>query len=148
MIEGLAIDKEDATWIIIFQPFSYFLRRLAFSAVLVFWYEFIWGQIATMAMLSTAIIIYIQWFKPMTSGSLTNIMTFNECIALCTIYVMMSMSDAVLDAEVKILYGLFYIAVLGLYLAVHVLNLSGDVMFKIKAKFKCCFVKCTRKKTL
>jgi len=46
-------------------------------------------------MLSTAMIIYIQWFKPMASRVLTNMETFNECIALCTIYVMMSMSDAV-----------------------------------------------------
>jgi len=43
MLEGLAIDKEDAKWIIIFQPLSYYLRRLAFSAVLVFWFEFVWG---------------------------------------------------------------------------------------------------------
>ena len=48
-----------------------------------------------MVIVSTAMIIYIMWFKPMSSRSLTNIMTFNECIALCTIYVMMSMSDAV-----------------------------------------------------
>ena len=95
MIEDLAIDKDDAKWIIILQPLSFYLRRLTFSAVLVFWYEFIWGQIALMAMLSTAMIIYIQWFKPMSSRSLTNITTFNECIALCTIYIMMSLSDAV-----------------------------------------------------
>ena len=48
-----------------------------------------------MTMLSVAMIIYIQWFKPKNSSVLTNIETFNECIALCTIYVMMSMSDAV-----------------------------------------------------
>ena len=43
VLEGLAIDKKDAKWILIFQPLSFYLRRLAFSAVLVFWYEFVWG---------------------------------------------------------------------------------------------------------
>ena len=43
MLDDLAVDKQDARWIIILLPFSYFLRRLAFSAVLVFWYEFLWG---------------------------------------------------------------------------------------------------------
>ena len=50
--------------------------------------------------------------------------------------------------EIKTVYGQYYMAVLGLYLAVHVLNLSGDVIYKTKAKCKCCFTKCTRKKTL
>ena len=43
VLEGLAIDKKDTRWIIIFVPLSYFVRRLAFSLVLVFWYEFLWG---------------------------------------------------------------------------------------------------------
>ena len=95
ILEDLAIDRKDAKWVIILLPLSFLLRRLAFSLVLVFWYEFLWGQIAIMAMLSVAMIIFIQWFRPMDSKLMTNLETFNECIALCAIYLMMSMSDAV-----------------------------------------------------
>ena len=85
----------------------------------------------------------------MESKFATNIETFNECIALCTIYLMMSMSDAVQDVEVRNFYGLGFIVVLSVYLAVHLIVLFGDVCYKIKAKlYSCFFQKCTKEKSL
>jgi len=148
VLDDLDIGREDGKWVVIILPVSYFVRRLAFVLVLVFWYEFLWGQIAIMTMLSVAMIIFINWWKPMESRFMSNMETFNECIALCTIYLMMSMSDAVPDAELRNNYGQFFIAVLCLYLGVHMVNLFGDLCFKIKSRCRQCFHKCTRKQTL
>jgi hypothetical protein len=48
-----------------------------------------------MANLSIVMIIIINWFEIFDSRFDKNIETFNEVIALFTIYLMMSMSDAV-----------------------------------------------------
>lgn len=125
-------------------PVSYFLRRLLFTVVLVFWYEFLWGQIAIMAMLSVFMIIFILWFRPMESNFATNIETFNECIALNVIYLMMSMSDAVPDVVARNIYGQFFIVILSVYLGVHMIILFQDICYKIKLKCHSCFGKCKR----
>ena len=144
LLDDLDIDKKDGQWIVIIFPVSYFLRRLSFTAVLVFWYEFLWGQIAIMAMLSVAMIIFILWFRPMESNFVTNIETFNECIALCIIYLMMSMSDAVPDVEARSIYGQFFIVVISIYLGVHMVILFSDICYKIKLRCHLCFSKCRR----
>ena len=43
ILKDLNIDKDDGKWILILLPLSFFVRRLAFSIVLVFWHTFFWG---------------------------------------------------------------------------------------------------------
>ena len=148
VLDNLDIGKEDGKWVVIILPVSYFVRRLAFVLVLVFWYEFLWGQIAIMTMLSVAMIIFINWCKPMESRFMSNMETFNECIALCTIYSMMSLSDAVPDTEIRNDYGEYFIAVLCFYLGVHTLILFGESCYRIKSGSRQLFNKCSKKESL
>ena len=45
-LEGADLEREDSQWIVLLIPLTYFLRRLLMSLTLVFWIDFIWGQIA------------------------------------------------------------------------------------------------------
>jgi len=40
---------------------TFFVRRAALSLTLIFWQEFFWGQIAIQYMISTLMIILLQW---------------------------------------------------------------------------------------
>ena len=113
-------------------PLSYFLRRLTFSVVLVFWVDFLWGQIAVMCMISVALIIFNNLARPMDSAFATNMENFNEVIALCVIYCVMSLSDANPDVVSRQIYGTCFIALIGVYLTVHISILLSDVCYKIK----------------
>ena len=44
-LDGADLDLEFNQWIVLLIPLSYFLRRLLMSLTLVFWIDFIWGQL-------------------------------------------------------------------------------------------------------
>ena len=44
--QGGDLEREHTQWIVLLIPLSYFVRRLLLSLTLVFWINFIWGQIA------------------------------------------------------------------------------------------------------
>lgn len=39
----------------------FFFRRLILCLVLVLWHDFFWGQVASQLMVTTAVVIYLQW---------------------------------------------------------------------------------------
>ena len=117
-------------------PMSYFVRRLTFSIVLVFWVDFLWGQVAIMCMMSVALIIYNNLAQPLKSRFATNMENFNEMVALTVLYLMMSMSDGNPDVEVRQIFGGFFIGVVCFYLGFHISLLFIDVFYKIKLAIK------------
>ena len=126
-------------------PLSYFIRRLTFCIVIIFWIDFLWGQVAIMCMISVALIIFNNLAQPMESRFATNMENFNEMIALCVLYIMMSLSDGNPNVAVRQVFGTFFIGVICLYLGVHISLLFIDVCYKvkfaIKKKCSCCFAK-------
>ena len=46
LLEGTKKSKSGSKWIVVMIPTTYFVRRLAMGATLVFWREFFWGQVA------------------------------------------------------------------------------------------------------
>ena len=46
LLDGADLDRESSQWIVLLIPMSYFLRRMLMCLTLVFWIDFIWGQLA------------------------------------------------------------------------------------------------------
>lgn len=138
MLEDIDTDKEDKSlkgMAIIF-PLSYFIRRLTFCIVIVFWIEFLWGQVAIMCMISVALIIYNNLAQPMESRFATNMENFNEMIALGVLYIMMALSDGNPNVVTRQIFGGIFIGVVCFYLAVHISILFIDICYKVKFWFK------------
>ncbi len=97
--------------------------------------------------ISQALITYMWWFRPMDSNFALYIETFNEVITVFTLYLMMSFTDAEPDVGVRnSIYGGFFIAVIGVYVCVHLTILFSDVCKKIKDACSNLFKKLCRKK--
>ena len=105
-----------------------------------------WGQIAIMCMISVALIIFNNLARPLDSAFATNMENFNEVIALCVLYCVMSLSDANPDVVSRQIYGTCFIALIGVYLTVHISILLADVCYKIKLSLrKKMIAKCGKK---
>ena len=46
LLDGADLDREFNQWLVLLIPMSYFLRRMLMCLTLVFWIDFIWGQLA------------------------------------------------------------------------------------------------------
>ena len=122
VLADLNLEKSLARWFIVIYPLSLLLRRLSLAFVLIFWREFMWGQIALMFLTSQALICYILWFRPFETKLVTNIETFNELSNMATLYLMLAFSDAEPNVHTRnVLYGNIFIGIVCIYLLVHVI---------------------------
>ena len=89
---------------------------------------------------------FILWYRPFDSKFMTNIEVFNEICNMLTYYVMMAFTDAEPDIDARnVVYGNMFIAIIGLYLAVHVTLMFADICMKIKDGCKKLYTKLCKK---
>ena len=119
LIDGADTELKSGHLVVLFIPLTYFLRRLIFCICLVFWIEFLWGQVFFQFMISVLMIIFLQWFRPLESDFATNMETFNEICTLLVLYLLMCLSDFVPDPTVRSECGKVYIALIIFYVLVH-----------------------------
>ena len=119
--------KSNTSWVILFIPTSFFVRRLALAFTLIFWIEFFWGQIACQFGFSVALIIFIQWKKPLESKFENNMETFSEIITIFVLYMMLCFTDYILDPMMRSYCGKFFIGVICSYAMVHIILLLTDL---------------------
>ena len=84
-------------------------------------------------------IIFLQWYRPLKTNFANNMETFNEVGNLFTLYLLMSFSDFVPDAETRNKIGLFFIVYLSFFALVHICILIKNSLGNIKdwLKKKC-----------
>ena len=95
MFEGT---KEGGNRLILLIPLSYFVKRALICLVVVFWIEFLWGQIAILIMTQAFMVILLQWNNWLESKFLQTLETFNEVITLCCLYSILCFSDWISDS--------------------------------------------------
>ena len=142
MLDGTDIESTKSQWIILLIPISFFIRRLAFCLTVVFWLEFLWGQVAIQIMTSVIMVIFLQWSRPLDSRFSNNIETFNEVISIFTLYLLMCFSDFISDPMIRSLCGKAFIAIVCLYAFVHIFLLFHGVYEIIRLLCRKCYLKC------
>ena len=120
----------------------YFMRRLMLSMTLVFWPEFLWGQISLQFLLSTFLIIIIQWIQPLESSFANRMETFNEVTTILILYTLMLFSDYIESSVTRSFVGLVYIGILVTFALVHLVPLFLDSFRKTHRCCKKVFIKC------
>ena len=140
--------KKGSTCAIIMVPLSFIIRRMGFSLTLVYWLEFFWGQVAIQLMITIAMIILLQWTRPLESEFATNMETFNECVSLLILYLLMCFSDFVGDPMIRNDCGKAFIAVFIFYVCVHMSILFYDILGKLYHKARKIYYDRRNKKLL
>ena len=125
--------KSNSSWAVLFIPTIFFIRRLALAFTLIFWIEFIWGQMACQFAFSVALIIFIQWKKPFESQFDNNMETFSEVITIFVLYMMICFTDFILDPMMRFYCGKFFISVICSYALVHIIFLLKDLCLQIRS---------------
>ena len=122
---------------------TFFLRRLSLSLTLVFWQQFFWGQIFFQFMISTGLIILLQWFRPLKEKSANHWEIFNEYANLVFLLLLMLMSDYLLDLQIRQDLGTTYIVCVCLFVLTHVVAIAAGVFCSIRMRFRMCYYKGT-----
>ena len=93
LLDGAYIEYPDVYWPQLFFMVSFFIRRAMLAITLVFWYDFLLGQVAIQFMLLTFMIILIQWYHPRDCSYANTVETFNEITQLNIIVMLVCFSD-------------------------------------------------------
>ena len=126
LLEGTDQERETSQWVVILVPLSFFVRRMTMSLVLVFWHDFLWGQLALQLYLSIFILIFIGWTRPLDSDFANNMELFNEVIGILSMYCLMLFSDFVGDPEARAVCGYGFIGIVCIFALVHIFILIQD----------------------
>lgn len=71
-------NKKSPLHVVAIVPCIFFLRRLVLAWTLVYWQEFLWGQVAVQFASSTLVIIFLCWAGPLKSNFFLRLEIFNE----------------------------------------------------------------------
>ena len=139
---------EEGHWMILLFPAMYFIRRMALTLTAVYWSKFFWGQICCQFAISTTLIIFLQWSKPLKSKLENNLETFNECMTLVALYLLMCFTDFVSSPVDRDMIGYYYIAIILIFVGVHMLLMLTAILYSLRLFVKRQFNKCLHAKKL
>ena len=126
-------------------PIVFFARRITVVLTLIYWQEFLWGQVAVQIMMCLCMIILLQWFRPFDDAFSNNVETFNELITMMILYMLFLFTDFVGKPDTRRLLGFAYIGVILVYSLVHLTILFSDSYRKVKKRIRLCKAKCKSK---
>ena len=120
-------------------PFLFIIRRLFFTAVVIWLDWFIWAQIAMQFSTSIIMIIYLGYVWPFESHTITKLEIFNELIGFLLCYFMFCFTDWIGKSSTRYLCGWVFISIICLHLSTHLIMLlynSFQVMRENRRKKK------------
>ena len=126
-------------------PVTFYLRKVLFVASIIFFDDFVWGQLALILFFSVRMIILIQWYQPYSTKYSNRLETFNEVCILCLTYIAMCYTDFVPDPIVRYEFGLCYIGMNGFMILVHVTLILISTSKRVQSLFKKYWNKCVNK---
>ena len=140
LIDGTNRNLKSKQWLVLIIPCTYFARRITFALTVVFWFDFFWGQIGVQFLVTTFMIIFLQWTRPLESKFATTFETFNEVANLMSLYPLLCFSDFISEPEIRSTCGWAFIVIICAYAMVHLGFLITDVIQKLKGYLKrnCC----------
>ena len=141
-MESANMTWEEGQWMILFFPAIYFIRRIALVMTAVFWSQFFWGQICCQYAISTALIIFLQWSRPLKSKFENNIETFNECTTLVALYLLMCFTDYVSSPVDRDMIGNYYIAAVLIFIGIHMFFMLAAIAHSLRLVAKRQINKC------
>ena len=102
------------------------------SLTLVFWFDFLWGQIAIQFLIVTLMLIIIQYFNPLSTPNYQKLETFNELVCLNLTTMLMTFSDYTGDVIMRQEIGYAMISLVCLYCVVHIAPILKEDFWRIK----------------
>ena len=135
LYSGLNLDEKDSKRKSgLFFPFFFVVRRLLFFVAVIFFQDFIWGQVAIQFVCCITMVIYLLYWWPFETRLFTKIEVLNEttCIFLC--YHLFMFTDWLPVAQTRYIMGWSFIVVIVMNLIFHLFNLLGNTFSSLKRK--------------
>jgi len=107
-LAGTSYKERDKPSVLLY-TLSFFVRRLVLAFSLIVWHDFFWGQIALQFAVATFLVILLQLGHPMETPFANHMETFNECVTLQILYLLMTFTPFVPLAETRNSLGIVYI---------------------------------------
>lgn len=124
---GMAKEGSKGQLVILIAVSVFFVRRAIMSFTIVFWKEFLLGQIAIQIMTSIGLIIMLQWWKPMGGSYPNNLETINEIAILLLLYTLLLFSDFIVEPQTRQSCGIVYIVFVCMFAIEHLsLMINGQ----------------------
>ena len=135
LYEGLQLDmEENKRKSALLFPSLFIVRRLAFTAVVVWLDWFVWAQIAMQFASCVIMLIYFGHVWPFETHVITKLEMFNEVTTICLGYMMLCFTDWVGRAATRYMVGWVFIAVVCLHLLAHLIMLVRNTFMEFKSK--------------
>ena len=120
LYDGLQLDmQENKRKSALIYPFLFMLRRLLFTASVIFMADFTWSQIALQFSSSFFLVIYFGHVWPFESHSITRIEIFNEIASILLCYMMLCFTDWIPTAQMRYTMGWVFILIIAMHLSTH-----------------------------
>jgi len=143
-INGTLLDGLSTNWVsrrksVLFLPIMYFGRRLAFVLTIVYLPDFFWAVIAVQFAISTSLIMFLQWDRPLENRFAAGLQTFNECTTLVILYIVMCFSNFVGDPIMRSELGLVFVGVVSFNVFCHIVNMFVQIICRTKMRARNCW---------
>ena len=148
-MEGTNLKKKVSPRSILFYPLIFFGRRIIFVLSAVFLGDFLFVQLLIQAFVSSLVLVYLVYYRPLESPFANRMEIMNECTVLLLLYCLVCFSDFVPSEETRYLIGYVYMAVNLINILIHLSLLLLGSCYKMKLVCKrncrCCRRKATAK---
>ena len=135
-------------WYLILVPISFFAKRLIIASILVTGNKFLWIQVALLNFTALASIGITLWYMPLESFQANVFEVFNDCTLLSLTYLLWCFTDIVGEPETRHELGYVFIAVSLGNIAVHMIFLIYESIYRAKLSCKRCTNKRRAKKRM
>ena len=123
----------------------FFVRRALLCFVLVVSHDFLWGQIAQALMITTMMIIFLQWFGPLQNSKSVTLETFNEIINLMILYLLMCFSEFIGNPNMKRILGFLFIATVCSFASFYIFILVRSSVRELRKRARKAYEKWQKK---
>ena len=149
MLEGLEVNYMDRTdvqfseinklqRIVVIVSGFHFMRRFLLCISLVCWREPVSIQIVLQMAFSMAYIGTVAWYRPFETALANRLEIFTECVTLGALYTLMLFTDFVPEAQTRYMCGVYFIGLLMVYLAVHLIVILRESSFNVLVRLRRC----------
>lgn len=100
-------------------PAIFFLRRAVFIFSIIYWVDFLWGQIALQLLSTILMTVYLLEFRPLSTPFANRMELMNEVTTLFLTYGLMCFTKFLPDPEMRNKGGFLYIGILAGNILIH-----------------------------
>jgi len=121
---------------VLLYPVIFVARRIIFGLVAVFFYDFVWLQLAIQIHLTIFAACYLVEFKPFSDPLVQKLEVFNEVVGLSMTNLLFCFTDLIHDEEMNYAVGYIFIGLLVFNICTHLYFMFRGICINMRTMWK------------